>query len=1597
MMRFLRLKKILSPVRTMALLLVVGIFAVSGIGIAFAPMASHVRAAWSGNLNRDTVFIGNHQISNLPRGNVKLGTRIESRPTIDPTSGTRVDLYFISSIRTQPAVRVLAHGAPLTWMDGEEQVHATYDRLGNFEWRFYQSGTCTNDASGHVHDASICGRVLIHTHNVEVYQETFTFEIPASANHAHDGGQPSFVPTIVENNRKVLFPMPNKFVNTRGVDLFERVEREGGSANRDEVIEGRRAFVDSLSNHRIPYLGTTANFVHNTTHFQRLVWANTEISFPSARASQGGYIFGTTSDMEPARNARTLQESLRGTYFATYTLRNSTYSSVQNSSNVQVEFVSSSNVSGEIIFNRSFSFAQTLGANGMTFGTEATLPLPTVTTATAADEGVSVDTLGFRPVTFTQNIAQYTFIEVWRAPLGNPGNFGTQPIATVTSEEGYKFTPTQPGVYRLRYFTTTIFGTGNYAHITNANNRPEVIERNGVNYIVYTPHSLIIINRNEVAPEIRWTVPFQRNAATGVVTYRHTSDLFGTTAGETVFHPETQNDRFSSFDKMPDLSHMMPATGTTSEMRLDVKDQFVIPALAAHGNINTGKFGTDLQYILTLSRGAINSRASIIFDSNQPTHEGTRFHYDHTQPIVIDFNVAGAPTFTNGANEGTLSAFTGGHTETYTLSVTVNDHTAAQEVFENANRGRASIAQSYTFQLVTDAGANIDPQFNGSISVDKREFYIDEVLSFGEMRATDRTTPNVNIDYFLVWGTDGFMALDNSHVRGGRIIVDFADFDENSDLIQDLEANGGLLSIRIVAVAKNYRTLMTLVDERFVGDAIDRDALDILIADNTNRATNVNDGTAVTTTEVRLYDVAFGQAATITPEFGSKTTCVGPAYCGLSSCESICLTPITSWQEYFEYHIAEQHSTIDMPNIHVQYGDAPIGRSAQTISTTIEISMQTTRGIANTGLVGDRFVQTSLTEGVGSSFERINNLEFTPRQLGIHTFVVTVRNVGNHVSVFTGQINVTGVPVINPVLNNDGTSTLRIGQAGRLPSVSAFINGEWYVTDGNNQIILRDSDGLGDNIVGRYRIVGNIENASITNSVNNTFIPFVEGTYEFTYELVFFTGRVTNLSRAIEESIPTTINVTGLEQGDLSVGIIQEDFTTRNILAGQFERAQNFTSTFVGDEFKNINGTTNSWWNSHASGNATDGWTGAMQAHNTVRSHNVIPEMALTNATSFTFNDLDASMFMVESSTASGADPRQGIYEFGPIFLPRIRAEWAQGINMAGSSFDISKDSYVTVRHSRSTDLVFDSRKIGASSNHETRVAEIGGHEFYYFQPVGQVDLRTHNFATNEAPAYGRNISRLVDRNTAPDGVYTVTYTIAFGGITATTTFEIAIGDTHNPIIELIDETEFNKNHRIDSLFTFCSSWIEVNANSGWLTPQTADQKFADWYVARNLTVSIQRPGASGHLSHDEIDISPSLDRIAQWESDPTKPNFDNDFGYNVGVYADDTLAKTRQWQFRLNQSGEYRVTVTIASASGMTDVKTFIITVDPERTRNRISPQTIWGTILIVISSGLLLGVVVYFIQTGRKTKFAGVAAKTAKSKKEETLETPVEPEPTE
>jgi len=1654
-------KKVHFGFRGFAVLLVAGVFALSGfVGGAFAPIARYIVNA---NVSPAITDASTSQISNLPRKVIKLSdTDAWLTPTIDG-SGT-VSLYRITTPRPQ-----LITPTP-----------ATCPGIGNYEWRFYQ------------------GTTLVYTHEVTVEQETYTYTVPTTMQIAgDDNGGIAYVPNVVDVGRTFQFPLPNKFIDTNGNDLFDKDTKDLDKL-RLEVIKGFDK--DGLNPTTIASNYNSAE--DKNQFFKELIWKQTEIAFPGAKDAQdnknlGGKIFGTDSKLH-----RTFTAPKSGTYYGQYTLTgNSIYKATFDTTKVSAEAqnITDKNGNPNIVFKMPLQFSQTLSGNEMSFNQEFTIPLPTVNVATATDIGKTVADLGFTPIVFNdaKTVTNYTYVIVERYDLtGTVFSDATRRDSfRVDESTNYKFKPTVAGRYVFQYHTTTLFGLGYQGHFDSYLDEPEIHD----NYVVYYEHNIMTVNQNQVAPEIKWTVPYAYYASESATTplastektdgtvpavakavitatganasqiVANTVALYDMTSANQVL--ENFGDDKKAYKEAPDLSAYLPGTGTTSSTQIANNGKLVIPAVIGAGNLSSGR---DLQFILTLSRGTGSNQERITFDNRASAQtSGNTLKYDPTKPLVIDFDTADKFQYTNGEYSGDLASWKNEADKTaYQISVYAkDDEVAIQKLPTISSPGRTSGSLTYSFSLVSPTAwakdNMVDPTFNGSITPTQSAYYDGDTLSFREVGVYDKTTTNVGVEYFLIWSGKtgspeypaGAIKLGKDNIKNGSVTLSLKKTATTQPNDQEAKVNAlltalgtsgvGKIEVTLIAVAKNYTALTGLVDDNFNATSAWVNFADPALIGNDIKTQIESkddfDGIKVITKTLKLYNFTYGASPTITVD----TT-------GFSG-------------------EIERGETGNLPTIKVTYlgasnstSTAPAGfANTDFINTQVVVSMTDENGNdTSTGLSGDLFRELSVPAVANNvTSAQITGLTFKPQLLGKHTFVISVYNTGNFVTVYRGTITVTGTPVVKAILNNDGMSTVRMGQDVILPTVTAYVNGKEFVTDDGNQIITKNELGktsdtdtiflaVGDK-VGTYSIVGNFNGNQIYSKGGNRFGTLAEGTYTFTYKLEFEKDLLKkgdiNVSGTgtIPESVTHTLVVTSLVDGDLGI-VVDRDGYTYDELQGK-----KYTQMAI-----NANGEIIAKTDSPREG--------------IVDNYNIYPEMTTSSNRSLTIsaNDLNSGM---ELETVGETINDIDYYGFGPIFIPNIYGKWAEGINIPSTHFNLVEAHQVTVSHSTAPSTnIFNSKDFATDiAKPETKIARINGKDYYYFQPLGQVkiskpdgvhlgdgdtapttagdvsdpvvdkiykDVNFNTINTNGTlhANYGKayyyhddhvkvnsadtahdykwyvldytssaykdkvkydSVSSLKDSSTKPDGTYTISYKLTYGKLTVTDEFKISCGDSKVPEIS-VDQIEFEKDgifgktYKKGASFTLSSKQVKVDAKGGIMTATQHDPVtknptdfYADWYVARNLSISILKPDKISYVAQNDIIKSPTSDSsLMQWTRKESViedgvnvvAGFDR-AGYALRANGDHILDGTatldwRTYKFDLSESGDYRITLTIRSETGISNSVSYTITVEAEKATTKISPTTIWGIILIVISSGLLVGVVVYFIQTGRKTKFAGI-----------------------
>lgn len=314
---------------------------------------------------------------------------------------------------------------------------------------------------------------------------------------------------------------------------------------------------------------------------------------------------------------------------------------------------------------------------------------------------------------------------------------------------------------------------------------------------------------------------------------------------------------------------------------------------------------------------------------------------------------------------------------------------------------------------------------------------------------------------------------------------------------------------------------------------------------------------------------------------------------------------------------------------------------------------------------------------------------------------------------------------------------------------------------------------------------------------------------------------------------------------------------------------------------------------------------------------------------------------------------------------PAIAIPMPNVVNGAVATEDIE----ITVQKSGSTEYLVSSKKANIDGSNDSKLGKLNG--YYVFRPDGKFSTNGENFMTENT--YNKNDTGAVYIVTyaMPDGT-TTTYNITIGDpVVGSLKFDLANGfltykngkntvnidnDNNNPVIE--------KNSDGKRVVTIDMSKVTYQGNANFIEliregvtdnkGVTDPDKLAQMYIMENATVSLIKDGTT---------------IINSWSWGDAK----------------DSDAMT--YTFELQGSGTYKIEVSLANPymnSYNAATQSFEFTIDTTATNKNINLNTVWGIILIVLSVGLLAGVIFYFVKTARETRFLDTPKMPKKNKKD-------------
>ena len=1529
------------------------------LGVFISPFhAGVVQAGGFTPFGAGTGVVAYYSIEGLPRR-----TAMVQDPVVIPTRSGGGNAYFrlVRPGGSGGNDVLIGHSGTIGGGGPGLSVPSTWTVPGMYEYRFFANGDLTGEP--------------FHVFRIQVLQNEFTMGLPTNS--------VDILPNISVPYQSITLPLPTSFIDRQGRDLFT-IRRNAQ----------RELYVPYLAELELLHPNLTG-FGLLTCDFAKLdmlkmaVFSYTTVEFRGIGEIQSEYRLGGGTDFTLADSyLDTIADPARRTFTPTrvwpsnhaeFTYRHPDgviIASLQTPNiiidNVQVTVPNVSSPTGQqrveairdqIRFDArpEVSFVPT----NMRRNIEVALPHPTVALSRETDRNNNA----FNPIDLNAStVNNFTFARIeWR-----PNTAASWQLAQRLEQGEYydfvtdfRFIPTQFGEYRIWYYTTTIFGAG-FDHVggghivtLNATAHPNVpAELIGERFIRYNPFGAdprFFVRFDTEAPEMLWTNPFDFDTNDIAVTRPEGLYLGGNVI---------------DFELAPNRANYMVGRGTNSRTQISNaiigaglynEHLLIIPALL--GNSHTAAAG-ELVYSLTLTRHLAGAASpnSVTFASNiqNPAANGLSFHWDNTSPLVINFDDLafengqrhdGSATVPNVGNlsVGTHALVPSGTDKVarYTITVIVRENIDTGNPEEDAWLGR-STQETFSFNVVTPGNyrMHIDrPSMHGGIQLHQVNYHENDTISFRAINVSDPFTDSANIDvlYFLHYTSLGLTEtitganpLRATGIAAGVQFIDITDIvtftggnvnlplirdgsDVAFDLLHSIPASG-MLTVNVIAVARNYFAMKN-------GFTFN-EQFPIVIDSQPSGVMAMSVGISIFSEDYASSANVFGAqgAWNVGDRWEDELVDANPENPTFEQGRQIFLPEI-----FLNYdHDAQAHvSSVSVMIRHEDTGEAISPDDIRNGGASLLVPIATdTVDPRNPDPNTNDFAVISRIIPIDADNNIDQRISFFPNHSGVYTITIIVGNDGGNLTVLVVSVRVLGIANVTPsFVGGFADVTIRVGQTIALPSMFVTVNGEEFFTNPQNP----------RSFMGVERVWDPGANSGAGGYIDGDLIPV--GNFTVTpISAVTLTGG-NNFTASVVGSFTfqyvITVNVQALRDTGLDVAgttiVIPRTFTVivRGINNADIE------INLMQNDFNNVR-------------NATMGSGPALQLtrHDgsmiDVGSYNFLSEFgshSSRNGDTITVGD----ELLQEGMRQVSAD----VYEYGYIFLP----DWQAVLNSELTpplDFNNRMNSWVTVQGperggAREREMLLDTSQDDVQQ-YVIAPGVNGDQRLYFFQPIGRLDGDGNRI----------NPAEFVD------GEYLVTFFANFDGEERTIVFRIMLGDTNLPRIYFTDADHarlFEVTRREGATFRLDTTDIQVDQNNS----RTA---FTQAFIARNVEIRVSN-------------------RVGAVRQGPNWENGDINLVYTTQQINDAGENARQIFEFLITTAGEWVVEIVIRSEADVEARQTFRFYVEETPPGRYTDTGTIWGIILIVLSSGVLLGVVIYFIKTGRDTKFAGAAgAKGAKSK---------------
>lgn len=1080
------------------------------------------------------------------------------------------------------------------------------------------------------------------------------------------------------------------------------------------------------------------------------------------------------------------------------------------------------------------------------------------------------------------------------------------------------------GWYRFQFETSTLFG---YNLDEDFDMDSVDIEQNSnKSYVRYWSDS-IRIYRDSVEPNFAWVDAYDKTSDTVV------SDM---------------NENFDDLlDVYTDYLPMTEQPSVTASKKITVNpnDGLALPAIFPHDNASSfANLKITAFNIDQIQDENGNSVSNENYVWNGSSSSSTSFVYDQTNRVQISF-VNDDNSRINTNNNVQLLNRNG----LYRVRITVEE---TEPKFEDEgaeySSGYANTKTKYLYFYVSDSfdSSTSSPVIDANNTFQVSDVYLWEgsTFDFAKPSFSDNNTETNKLvtDYYLVGQSTSQITILSklgTTASASRITVDLNDlyqWDTLNNIATETKLDFDTVkanydSYYVYAVARNFNAMQANL--KVAMGITTPDANNVLDNEKyfrTGLFTKLNTSDEVSQygytwkrTEFKIHDIANSLTPTISVDFN------------------------TSDNTY------KAGKAVHIDNIKAQWSSKVDGQLSVTVYLVKE---------------NNKLVAVDLKNGNDAASEIISSVSFNRAEYSVDDWYFTPGVGGNYMVVVTAKDNVSSkiyTYIQNVKISSSGEwnwgglntaaeqnhtidASLQLGESLTMPSRILSMDNKAVYFAKNRALYEYDSNGLvSDTVKGNYTIT--VLNQNDARCITgNKFIPNQEGLYILQY--AFYEDGATDPFLIKNYNVQVNNDVTGS-----ATILMGEDYSTETVI----------------------------WNASHTTGTVSDatvkyGINGEVYTLDAQYTQTK-PAYAIT-LNQFTMSNYGASTdFVIDSKSLY--EYLEPIYENGQITAYVYPAIAIPMPNVVADTYS-SDEVEITVQKSGSSSYLVSSKKrnAGGSGNKESEIEKIGG--YYVFRPEGKfkVACKTEGNANNYLE-YANSLNGAA-------GLYTVTYktnntsvsyNLTFGNLeNGTLTWnkgfltydnddgkgkqEIVKSDSsENVVIEEIDGHRYVTIDMTKVYFEGNDDMEDLIAKGVKDDASYSDEIKKYEYYMQNVSVWV---------SYEDGDFISSSD----WSTS-------DDETEAIKIY---TEGESYLYKFDLSRgSGTYKVHISMPNKyTGSTVSDSIEFSIDVTVSNRNYNLNNVWGIILIVLSLGLLAGVVYYFIKTSRATRFVDVP-QAAKGKK--------------